>query len=103
MIDVMGGLHGQLRYLHSTRTVPSDFAMQLFAAPGSGATRSFVLGSTTSDDGCDWEGYHVHQGTLLSCMTVNAALLPTTQYTIWNPYFFVSEIDYAEGLSGCDR
>lgn len=103
MIDVNLGLHGQLRYIHTTRTVPEEFGMWLYAAPSPGTTRAFVIGQTTNDfSGCNWDGYHVHQGTLTDCMVVNSALTPTTIYSVWHPYTFVNKIDYAEGLHLCD-
>jgi hypothetical protein len=102
MIDVAGGLHGQLRYVHTTRTVPTNFQMQMWAGPNGYKSSSYKIGVTTADDGCPWEGYHVHQGTLLDCMTVNAGLVSATQYEIWNPWTFINLIDYAEGLHGCD-
>lgn len=103
MIDVLGGLHGELQDIHTSRTISTSTQMKLWAGPGNGEQRVFAIGNTTEDDdGCAWVGYHVHQGTLLDCMTVNAALQSTTQYSIWHPYFYISEIDYEEGLNGCD-
>lgn len=105
LIDSQGGLHGQLQFIHINRTVSSGYAMMFYAAPGSagGASNGYIVGWTQNDSvNCGWNGYHVHQGTLLDCMDVNTALQPTTIYPITNLYTWIHKFDYAEGLHACD-
>lgn len=103
MVDVAGGLHGELRWLHTSRTIGTGVAMSLYAAPYPGNKTSHTVGATTLDNvGCSWDGYHVHQGTLVDCMAVNTALSPTTVYSVFDIDRYLHEIDYAEGLSLCN-
>ncbi len=62
------------------------------------------MGYTTRDDdgGCGWNGYHVHQGTLVGCMPVNGSFSPTTTYGVWDVFRNINAIDYAESLALCD-
>jgi len=103
MIDVAGGLHGQLRWLHSSSTISPTYQMKLYAAPSPGAARTYTVGSTVYPEaGCTSTAYHVHQGTNLGCMNVNGGLTKSTPYDVWHYLTFINAIDYAEGLHGCD-
>ena len=103
MIDVAGGLHGQLRWLHSSSTISSSTQMKLYAAPNPGAARTYTIGSTVfPETSCSATAYHVHQGTDLSCMTVNGGLVASTKYPVWHYATFINAIDYEEGLHNCD-
>ena len=103
MIDVAGGLHGELVWFHTSRTISSSTQMKLYAAPSPGAARTYTVGSSTDDHvGCGWTAYHVHQGTNLGCMNVNGGLGDATEYPLWHYLTFINAIDYAEGLHGCD-
>lgn len=103
MIDVAGGWHGELAWLHTSRTILSSTQMKLYAAPSPGAARTYTIGSTTYDrDNCASTAYHVHQGTNLDCMTVNGGLVASTKYPVWHYATFINAIDYEEGLHNCD-
>lgn len=103
MIDVQGGLHGELSWYHTSRTAPTGVSLPLSAGPYPGQQRTRTVGATTADnDGCGWTAYHVHQGTLVSCMTVNGSLGATSAGNVWDIDRYIEEIDYSEGLSLCD-
>jgi len=103
MIDVAGGLHGEQVWYHTDRVRPTSSAMGMWASPGSGYKKSFGIGKTTLDTtGCDLEGYHVHQGTDVSCMGVNGSFSASTEYNVWDVFRHINAIDYAEGLSLCN-
>ena len=103
MIDVAGGLHGELQWYHSARSIGSGVAMNVYAGPYPGYQSTTTVGYTTVDnDNCSWQGYHVHQGTLVDCMVVNTSMSGTTIYNVWDIDRYLHEIDYAEGLSLCD-
>lgn len=103
MIDVEGGWHGQLRWLHSSSTISPTYQMKLYAAPNPGAARTYTVGSTVyPETGCSSSAHHVHQGTDLSCMTVNGGLEASTAYAVWHYLTYINAIDYEEGLDACD-
>lgn len=100
---VGGGLHGELRWLHSSMTISPTTQMKLYAAPSPGATRTYTIGNTVwPETGCSGTTHHIHQGTNLNCMTVNSGLTASTEYPLWNYLTFINAIGYAEGLSACD-
>lgn len=102
MIDVQGGLDGELVWLHTSRT--RSAYMQMYAGPSPGVKRNFRIGSTTfdTDGSCGWTAYHVHQGTAVDCMALNGSFSPATTYDVWDVFRHIHAIDYAEGLSACD-
>ncbi len=103
LIDVKGGLHGQLFNQHQSRTISSSFQMNFNAAPIWGAQYGYILGNTTRDNvGCTWVDYRVHQGTAIGCMGVNGALTASTQYDVWNFWSYINVITYTEGMHNCD-
>jgi hypothetical protein len=104
MIDVANGLHGQLQWLHTGRSLGDGVAANVYAGPYPGYQSTTTIGFTTvdNDGGCSWVGYHVHQGTLVDCMVVNSSMSGTTIYNVWDVDRYLHEIDYAEGLALCD-
>lgn len=103
MIDVMGGLHGELSWFHTSRTAATGVSLPLSAGPYPGQQRTPTVGNTTLDnDGCGWTAYHVHQGTLVTCMAVNNGLSAVSSGKVWDINRYIHEIDYAEGLPLCD-
>lgn len=98
MIDVMGGLHGELQYLHNSNTVAPGSSLTLYAGPFPGQQRTRTYGATTFDnDNCGWTTFHVHQGTLVGCMTVNPTFAASKQYLVWDIDRYIHELDFAEG------
>ncbi|MBI2724592.1 MAG: hypothetical protein HYX50_05965 [Chloroflexi bacterium] len=102
MIDVMGGLHGELQYLHSSNTTGGS-SLDLYAGPFPGQQRTRVYGATTLDnDGCGWTTRHVHQGTIQDCMTINNGLGVSTAYSVWDIAAYINHIAYNEGNGNCN-
>jgi len=98
MIDVMGGLHGELQYIHNSNTVPSGNSPSLYAGPFPGQQRTRTYGATTQDnDNCGWTTRHVHQGTLVDCMAVNGTFSASHEYIVWDIDRYIHELDFAEG------
>lgn len=101
MIDVMGGLHGELQYLHNSNTTGGS-SLDMYSGSFPGQQRTRVYGATTVDnDGCGWTTRHVHQGTLVDCMVVNGSLGVSTPYGVWDIDRYIHRLSYNEGNSLC--
>lgn len=105
LIDVGGGWHGQLRYLHMDRDVAEDYQLKYYSAPTPyGAQYGRHVGDTTDDTDCSTqtEAWNVHQGTLIGCMGVNSGLGVSDESPVWDFWSYINVITYTEGMDNCD-
>ncbi|MGB2695811.1 MAG: hypothetical protein WBD55_11595, partial [Dehalococcoidia bacterium] len=101
LVDVLGANHGYLRNLHHNRTASTW--LRYYSSNGYGAQYGRILGYTTDDYDCGGSTrYHVHQGTLVSCMVVNQGFGPSDSRPVWDFWSFINAIDYTEGVGDCN-
>jgi hypothetical protein len=98
---------GRERYIHSyDSTAPRTF--YITGNPG-GLKHAIRIGNETWDYGCDFTGYHVHQGGVSNCNVLNPIYGSPTWFTDvvpplpneWDEYYRINQFSFTEYNPPC--